>query len=234
MASMVTSKRIPVLVAATILSLSGRRSVGEELPLSELLSRMDSFYSSSPGITADFEQTLESRTLNRPIQESGNVSLKPPGRMRWEYLKPRGKLAITDGVRAYLYLPDDEQVFVGRIQDLDRGAVASGLLLGTASLRRDFNVEGELLGDEGERWLLKLTPRVPDFPYDSVTLEVEQRSGAIRRIVLLDPLGNRVEYRFNHLRVVHNLPDRLFAYRIPKGVDVQVLREEPGVSASPP
>jgi len=231
---MASSKRMPVLVAAAILSLLTRLSAGEESPLSDLLSRIESYYRASPGITADFEQTLESRTLSRPLQETGSVSLKPPGRMRWEYVKPRGKVAITDGAHAYLYLPEDEQVFIGRIQDLDRGAVASGLLLGTTSLRRDFRVEGERLGEEGERWLLKLTPRVPDFPYDLVTLEVEHRSGAIRRILLLDPLGNRIEYRFNHLRVVRNLPDRLFAYRIPKGVDVQVLREEPGVSASPP
>src|SRR5258705_8306547 len=178
---MIASQRIPILVAAAVLFLPTRHLMGEEVPLSELLTRMESCYRASPGITADFEQTLESRTLNRPIQETGSVSLKPPGRMRWEYAKPRGKIAITDGNRAYLYLPEDEQVFVGRIQDLDRGAVASGLLLGTTPLRRDFKVEGERLGEGGERWLLKLTSRVPDFPYDGVTLEVEQSSGAIRR-----------------------------------------------------
>ncbi len=228
------SKRTALVVAALILSPTARRAAGAEPPLSDLLSRLESYYRTSPGITADFEQTLESRTLSRPIHEAGTVSLKPPGRMRWEYEKPRGKLAITDGARAYLYLPEDEQVFVGRIQDLDRGAVASGLLLGAASLRRDFRVEGERMADGEERWLLKLTPNSPDFPYDSITLEVEQESGAIRRMLLLDPLGNRVEYRFDHLRVVRHLPDRLFVYRIPKGVDVQVLREDSGPPASPP
>src|SRR6476661_8819638 len=101
MAPMVFAQRIPVLVAAALLSLPTRLSAAEESPLSDLLARMESYYRASPGITADFEQTLDSRTLNRPLQETGSISLKPPGRMRWEYVKPRGKIAITDGARAY-------------------------------------------------------------------------------------------------------------------------------------
>jgi len=218
---------------AAALALASGASRGEEAGAMRLASRIESYYRKSPGITADFLQILESRTLGRPQEEHGTVSLKPPGRMRWEYRQPRGKVAVADGTRVYLYLPEDRQVLVGKIGDLDSGAVATRLLLGGAPLSRDFLVEGEPSPDRAGLWLMKLTPRGRDFPYDSVTLTVEEASGAIRSIRLLDPLGNRMEYRFDRIRVVRDLPDRIFTFEIPRGADVQVMGGGPSRPPAP-
>ena len=200
---------------------------GDEAGALRLASRIEAYYRKSPGITADFLQILESRTLSGPREEHGTVSLKPPGRMRWEYRSPRGKLAVTDGKRAYLYLPEDRQVILGALGELDPGAVAARLLLGGSPLSRDFLLEGDPSPDRPGLWLMKLTPRSRDFPYDAVTLQVEEATGAIHSIRLLDPLGNRMEYRFDRIRVVRDLPDRIFSFEIPRGADVQVLGGDP-------
>ena len=62
------------------------------------------------GLVARFTQTLESPALPQPQVESGVVYFLRPGRMRWEYSEPEGKLAIADGERTHLYLPQDRQV----------------------------------------------------------------------------------------------------------------------------
>jgi outer membrane lipoprotein carrier protein len=198
-----------------------------------VLQRMRTFYRDSPGLVADFKQILESRTLPRPQEEKGVVSLKFPGRMRWEYSSPPGKLAVTDGSRAYLYLPEDKAVLVGSMTDLDAGAVTTRLLLGDASLEADFVVEGAPAKDDAEIWILKLTPR-GDFPYDSLVLDVEAGRGAIRRIRLVDPLGNRMEYRFDRIRVEKNLSEKIFTYRIPRGVEIQTFGEHPPSAPASP
>jgi outer membrane lipoprotein carrier protein len=198
-----------------------------------VLQRMRTFYRDSPGLVADFKQILESRTLPRPQEEKGVVSLKFPGRMRWEYSSPPGKLAVTDGSRAYLYLPEDKAVLVGSMTDLDAGAVTTRLLLGDASLEGDFVVEGAPAKDDAEIWILKLTPR-GDFPYDSLVLDVEAGRGAIRRIRLVDPLGNRMEYRFDRIRVEKNLSEKIFTYRIPRGVEIQTFGEHPPSAPASP
>jgi outer membrane lipoprotein carrier protein len=212
-----------VVAGALLAALFAGSAAGEEGGLDRVVARLESFYRTSPGITAEFVQILESRTLSRPREESGTLSLKPPGRMRWEYKNPRGKMAITDGTHAYLYLPEDRQVIVGKIGEMDSGAITSRLLMGTGPLSGDFRVEGEASPQRPGLWLLRLAPRTTGLPYDAVTLEVEEATGGIRSIRLLDPLGNRIEYRFDHLQVVRDLPDRIFTYRIPRGVDVQVL-----------
>ena len=191
--------------------------------LQAVVDRIQSFYRSSGGIVAEFTQVLESRTLPRPQEETGMVYLKAPGRMRWEYSRPKGKLAISDGSKVFLYLPEDREVLVGSVKDLDAGAVATRLLLGEASLSSEFRVEGEPASDREGVWSLRLVPQVNGFPYDSLTLEVEARNGAIRRIGMLDPLGNRMEYRFDAIRTDRNLSEKLFTYSIPRGVEIQTF-----------
>ncbi len=45
--------------------------------------------------------------LNR--SESGTLTLKKPGRMRWAYDSPAGKVFILDGKFAWFYTPGDAQ-----------------------------------------------------------------------------------------------------------------------------
>jgi outer membrane lipoprotein-sorting protein len=94
-------------------------------------------------------------------------------------------------------------------------------------------VEGEPSPEKQGLWLLKLSPHSADFPYDVVNLEVDETSGCIRSIRLLDPLGNRMEYRFERIQVVRHLSDRIFTYKIPRGVDIQVLGEGSARPSSP-
>ena len=46
----------------------------------------------------------------RPRTESGQVFLRRPGLMRWEYREPSGKLFLSDGETIHFYLPDRKQV----------------------------------------------------------------------------------------------------------------------------
>jgi outer membrane lipoprotein-sorting protein len=84
-------------------------------------------------------------------------------------------------------------------------------------------VEGEPEPDRGDIWNLRLSPRSQNFPYDSLTVEVSSGNGAIRRIGMLDPLGNRMEYRFDDILVRKDLPQKLFTYQIPRGVEIQTF-----------
>ena len=207
-----------------LIPLASRSAWGEESPgLDALVRRVQSFYRNSAGIVANFTQTLESRTLAGPQEEAGTVYLKAPGKMRWEYSRPRGKLAVCDGKKVFLYLPEDRQVLVGAMEDLDAGALVTRLLLGSMPLDSQFRVEGEPEPDKGEIWSLRLSPKKPDFPYDSLTVEVVSQNGAIRRIGMLDPLGNHMEYRFDDIRVQKSLPEKLFTYQIPRGVEIQTF-----------
>ncbi len=42
--------------------------------------------------------------------ESGELTLRKPGRMRWDYTSPSGKLFVSDGKDVYLYTPEAHRV----------------------------------------------------------------------------------------------------------------------------
>jgi outer membrane lipoprotein carrier protein len=174
------------------------------------------------GLIASFTQTLESAALPRPQVEEGTVFLLRPGRMRWEYDRPKGKVAVADGHRTYLYLPDDRQVIVA---PLDSGGEAAGsgmslLLQANLDLVGAFSISwGPEPRDGGQRPLL-LTPRQTRPAYQYLLLEPDG-DHLIRALTVVDPLGSRVTYRFGAPRRVGTLPESLFRFTPPKGVEVQ-------------
>jgi outer membrane lipoprotein carrier protein len=165
-------------------------------------------------MTARFVQTYRSGILGREIVERGTVSLKRPGRMLWEYRDPERKTFVSDGRSFYFYVPADRQVIV-REQAGERG-VAVELLSGRLDILGRFEVSLEA-GPEGER--LHLTPRTPDPDVQEAYVQADAL-GRISAIEILDAQGNRSAFRFESIRENVGLPDALFRFRIPEGVEV--------------
>ncbi|MBI1951191.1 MAG: outer membrane lipoprotein carrier protein LolA [Acidobacteria bacterium] len=170
------------------------------------------------GLVASFTQTVESAGLPRPQVEKGTVYLLRPGRMRWEYDVPPGKLAIADGRRTYLYLPEERQVLVAPL-DWQSARAGISILLDRVDLVGSFAVAWGPGPERGPRPLL-LTPRAPRPEYESLLLATGP-DRLVRSLTVVEPLGSRVTYRLERLRRVDTLADELFEFRPPAGIDVQ-------------
>ena len=172
------------------------------------------------GLVASFTQTVESAGLPRPQVEKGKVYLLRPGRMRWDYEVPRGKLAIADGRKSYVYLPEERQVLVAPL-DPQGTRTGIGLLLNRVDLVGSFEIGWGPGAGTGPRPLL-LRPRAPRTEYDSLLLFTGP-DHLVRALTIVDPLGSRVTYRFDHLRLVDTLDDDLFRFQPPPGVQIQEI-----------
>jgi outer membrane lipoprotein carrier protein len=172
------------------------------------------------GLVASFTQTVESAGLPRPQLEKGTVYLMRPGRMRWEYDVPRGKLAIADGKKSWVYLPEERQVLVA---PLDAESARSGiaLLLERVDLVGSFEISWGGGNERGPRPLL-LKPRAPRPEYDHLLL-TPGPDHLVRVLTIFDPLGSRITYRFDRLRRVETLDDDLFRFEAPPGIEIQEI-----------
>ena len=167
-------------------------------------------------LVARFEQSYRSGLLGRELVERGVVSIKRPGRMRWEYQEPEEKLFISDGETFYFYVPEDKQVIVQE-QDEQR-SLAARLLFGQGGLLEEF--EATLEEPLEERVLrVRLTPRREDAELERAYIDVEP-SGLVRAILLEDIQGNRTRFRFEDVKENAGLEDELFRFEIPSGVEV--------------
>lgn len=180
-----------------------------------LARRIDKRHQSLGDLTARFVQTYRSGLMQRQVVESGIVSIKRPGRMRWEYRQPEKKLFVADGQTFYFYVPADRQVIVTKPGG-ERGIPAL-LLAGRGSILTEFTVALEKAPPGVQR--LRLTPRKPDPEVETVYLEVDG-SDRVHAIEVLDPQGNQSRFLFEDIKENVGLRDGLFRFRIPPGVEV--------------
>ena len=185
-------------------------------PAEDLARRVEARHRTLVDMTADFVQTYRSGMLGRGIVEKGSLSLKPPGRMRWEYQKPEKKVFVSDGKTFYFYVPADRQVIV-RAQADSRGIPAL-LMSGRGEILSTFAVTEEDAPSEGIR-RLRLVPREADPEIDHVLLDVDA-SARIRGITVLDAQGNRSQVAFDRVKENVGLGDALFRFEVPRGVEV--------------
>ena len=202
-------------ITTTLLAALSAPAVPAASPSETLARRIEERHRRASDFTARFVQTYRSGLLRREVVERGVVSIKRPGRMLWEYKDPEKKTFVSDGKRYYFYVPADRQVIVGD-QAGDRG-VAAFLLSSQGDLVTAFETGIETAPSGRPR--LRLTPRKADPEVERVFLEVDDEA-RILAIEVLDVQGNRSQFRFEQLREDVGLPDSLFRFQVPPGVQV--------------
>jgi outer membrane lipoprotein carrier protein len=176
-------------------------------------------YDQVKDFTADFTHTYQGGVLKKTISERGTVQIKKPGRMRWEYTAPERKTFVSDGRKIYSYIPADRQVVVADMPKEDEATTAVLFLAGKGDLTRDFSVSYSD-GGSGGLWLLRLDPRRKQRDYDWLILGVDPGTMQIRRLVAADQQGGTSTFDFSNYRENTGLTDKIFAFTIPRGVDV--------------
>ena len=193
----------------------------------ELAQALQKKYDGVKDFSADFTHTYEGGVLRKQITERGRMTIKKPGRMRWQYTAPEEKLFIADGVKMYSYIPQDKQVIVASVPPDDEATTPTLFLAGKGNLTRDFTASlidlpaGMPPGSKA----LKLVPKAAQQDYDWLVLVVDPASLDIRGLVTVDAQGGKSSFSFTNLKQNIGLADEDFAFKVPRGVDV--------VSASP-
>ena len=76
-----------------------------DIALSIVLDGLEMRYNRAKTLQVSFEESYMGSGRPRRA-ESGELSLRKPGKMRWEYSQPAGKLFLSDGKTHLLLQPD--------------------------------------------------------------------------------------------------------------------------------
>ncbi|HJS74500.1 MAG TPA: outer membrane lipoprotein carrier protein LolA [Vicinamibacteria bacterium] len=193
--------------------------------LSEIVERIERHYDATADFEASFTQRYERRLLRRTVEEKGSVSVKKPGRMRWEYRSPEEKLFVTDGTKTYFYLPSENQVMVSHQPQGAMGMEPGSpfeLLAGRGRLSDSFTASFSEEPPAKGGIVLRLDPKTPREEFEVVELEIDPKDGRVLRVVLIDTASNRTEFLFDDVRENVGLSETLFRFAIPSGVEVVV------------
>lgn len=189
------------------------------LPLSAApsggVARMHAFLEDVHSLKADFTQVVLDSNLKQVKQSTGMLSIKRPGRFRWDYLKPNAEIIVADGKRLWLYDVDLQQVTVKPLNDT-LAASPAVLLSGSNDVEKSFSVE-DLGEKDGLQWV-SLVPKVKDTDFDNVKLAFKGDDVAVME--LKDNLGSLTRITFSRVQRNVSVPDDTFNFTPPKGADV--------------
>lgn len=214
------TRRSILLACLAVATLSGQAAQAQ--PSGDALARaVQAHYQQVRDFTASFEQAYVGGALKRRSVERGTVTIRKPGRMRWDYEAPEKKLFISDGTRMYFYVPADKQVRVSAMPEAGRVPTPILFLAGRGDLLRDFKVEevAAPAGSAGSR-ALRLRPVRPEPEYDTLTLVVDGGTYVMRQLIVVDGQGGTSTFSFTNLRENVGVAESRFVFTMPKGVDV--------------
>jgi outer membrane lipoprotein carrier protein len=192
----------------------------QDRPAPEALARsLQQRYRGIKDFTADFVHSYRGGVLKTQTQERGKVTVKKPSRMHWTYTAPEKKEFVSDGVKIYSYIPQDRQVIVSSVPPDDQATTPALFLAGKGDIVRDFSatyVDPTVPGTLA----LKLTPRRSEPDYEYLVVAVDPATFQIRALTTRDRQGGDSTLIFSNLKENRGIPDKEFAFRIPRGVDV--------------
>lgn len=210
------------MLAAAVLAAGAAQAPGEgRPPIDELIDALQVKYDSVRNFSAAFEQTYAGGVLRTTLVERGTVMIKKPGKMRWRYTSPEEKLFVSDGASLYSYIPIDRQVIVGAVPSGDSVSTPALFLAGRGDLSHDFSAAyDDAVEAPPGAWVVELTPARSDVDYTRLTLVVDRESLSVTQVRATDFQGAVSTFTFSDLKENQEMPDDLFAFTIPPGVEV--------------
>lgn len=197
-------------------------SMGGALALEGVLAGVESRYAPA-GFSARFFQESTLKAMAITDSAGGQIYVKRPGKMRWEYDHPEKQVIITDGQKLWIYRPEENQVIIGKAPSFFGDGKGAGFLSDMRQIRDEFDIVLEKT--EPQHYVLELTPRRQSPDIARISLSVAREDFAIDSIATYNAYGDETRITLSDLRFQENPADSLFRFEVPEGADVLQLDE---------
>jgi outer membrane lipoprotein carrier protein len=176
--------------------------------------RLEAALKGLSSLRAGFHQTVTDAQGAQTEAAEGTVALARPGKFRWDYRVP-AQIIVSDGTTVWLYDVDLAQVTIRPAADSLSGTPAL-LFSGQTDLSAEFKIAdgGEA---DGLAWS-RLTPKSADSDFREMSVGIA--AGELRRMVLVDRLGQTMRLEFDRIERNPRLDVSMFGFTPPPGVDV--------------
>jgi outer membrane lipoprotein carrier protein len=184
-------------------------------PNTDLIRRVDDHYNHLHTLRAHYTERYTGMGLDRT--ETGTLTLKKPGLMRWSYDKPTGKVFVLDGKFAWFYTPGDAQVSRTPAKQLDDLRSPLRFLLGHTQLAKELD-------------RITTTPDGANFRIAGVPKGMEQRvhllslvvtpTGIIQAMKIEETDGATTDFTFTQIEEDGAVNPSDFRFTPPPGISI--------------
>jgi len=190
--------------------------------LARMLKGVEDRYNHTETLEVAFAETYTMKGQKRT--EKGELYLRKPGRTRWEYTSPAGKLFGSDGKFTYAYFPDENRFEKSSLRVSEDMKAPLAFLLGKLKFTdefRDFRTE-----PDGPSTFITGVPKSDKVPYKEVTFLVDPNF-TIRWLNVKGQDGSQLDFAFNAEKRNVPIADSMFKFKAPLGVMYTDLSQNP-------
>jgi outer membrane lipoprotein carrier protein len=182
----------------------------------QIIKKVQDRYNRAHTLSVHFVEKYSILGHPRP-SESGTLTLRKQGKMRWDYSRPEGKLFISDGKAVYLYTATDNRVEKVPLKDTEDMRAPLAFLLGRLDMKKEFGDFATHAGDGGT-WL-DATAKTDRLPYKEVQMLVGC-DGSILQLTVVGRDQSVLSYTFTDEKINPHLNEDSFHFDIPPGAQV--------------
>jgi len=184
-----------------------------------LINRVDDHYNHLRTLRARYTEHYAGMGLDRT--ESGTLTLKKPGLMRWSYDTPSGKVFVLDGQFAWFYTPGDAQVSRTPAKQLDDLRSPLRFLLGHTQLAKELDqlTTTPYPATAGPNFKITGVPRGMAQRVRQLTLIVTS-SGIIQSMKIEEIDGSTTDFTFTQIDENSPVPTSDFTFTPPPGLPI--------------
>ena len=189
---------------------------GADAQLDALLKGVEARYNKAKTLQVLFKEVYSPPGKAKRM-DSGLLMLRKPGKMRWQYSQPPGKLFISDGKWIWLYTPELNQAEQMKFKETDDLRAPLAFLLGKLNFDKEFqHIQAR---PEGPDMRILAEPKSDNLPYSAVEfLVAPDRSIKELKVTTFDK--SILYFTFEQEKMDPALDGKLFTFQPPKGVDV--------------
>jgi len=136
-----------------------------------LLKHIEARYNHAKTLEVNFVEGYTAQGRTRP-SESGTLILRKPGRMRWDYRQPAGKLFVSDGRNVWLYTPLDKRVEKAPLSATEDMRAPLAFLLGKLDFQREFKDFSVKTNTATASWDIVAHASSDRLPYSTIEMTV--------------------------------------------------------------
>jgi outer membrane lipoprotein carrier protein len=191
--------------------------------LKQALDRLQRHYRDTKSFSAKFNEEIAAVGAPKR-QRQGTVSFRKPGRMRWEFETPEKQTIVSDGETLYSYDPDLNQVSETPLKQALKSSSATSFLLGIGNINRDF--EAAFPNPPATDGLVNLILGAKTGGY-KIEVGLDPTTYNLMTLTLTDQLGDVTKIDFSDIHDNVELPDSMFAFKVPPGADIVTAPASP-------
>jgi outer membrane lipoprotein carrier protein len=189
---------------------------GADAQLDNLLKTVESRYNKAKTLQVLFKEDYTPPGMGRR-SESGILMLRKPGKMRWAYSQPAGKLFVSDGKLLWLYTPQENRVEKMKFKETEDFRAPLAFLLGKLNFDKEFrNLQSR---PEGAFTRIAAEPKSDNLPYSAVEFVVSS-DGIIHEVKVTSFDHSVTRFTFDQERMDPALDAKLFQFQAPKGAEL--------------